>query len=82
MMEGYGVTSNMLAATRYEVTDGENRARQHLERAHNTSEGATGMATAPCRDMRRTMINSGVVTTSTRPPTGALRNLQRARQAP
>lgn len=73
--------SNMLAATRYEVTDGENRPRQHLERVSTTSEGADQYATAPCREMRRTMINSGVVTTSTRPPTGALRSLPRAQRA-
>ena len=80
MIQGAGSVNIMLAATRRGKADGMNYTRQRLARVSSTSEGATGMATAPCRGMRRTMINSGVVTTSTRPPTGALRNLSRARR--
>lgn len=57
----------MLAATRDEYADGMNYTRQRLARAHNTSEGADQYAYAPCREMQRTLINSGVVTTNTRP---------------
>ena len=57
----------MLAATRRGNADGMNYARQRLARVISTSEGADQYAYAPCWEMSRTMINSGVVTTSTRP---------------
>jgi hypothetical protein len=69
MPEGCGVASKMLAATRVEDADGMKYPRQRLARVFSTSEGAAGVGNAPCREMQRIMISSGVVTTSTRTPT-------------
>jgi len=81
MTEGCGVATKMLEATRRGKADGMKYARQRLARVYCTSEGASGMPIAPCREMQRTMIKSVDGTASMRTPTGALRSLPRARQA-
>ena len=58
----------MLAATQVEYADGMKYARQRLARVISTFEGATSVGNAPCREMQRNKISSGVVTTSTRIP--------------
>ena len=72
MPEGCGVATKMLAATQVEYADGMKYARQRLARVWTTFEGATSVGNAPCRDMSRNKISSGVTTMNTQIPTNTI----------
>ena len=72
MLERCGVATKMLEATRRGKADGIKYARQRLARVRTTSEGASGMLYAPCREMSRNKISSGVTTVNTQIPTNTI----------
>ena len=69
MSKACGIVTNMLEATRRGKADGIMYARQRLARVFSTSEGASGMLYAPCWEMSRNKISSGVTTMNTQIPT-------------